>query len=629
VILRLLVYLILLAGSFSTLTAQTRETDALLRQARAFQRIGKLEEAVEILEKLNSEYPSNIAIFNFLKNTYLKQGNYDKILSHLNSGLKLDPTNWRIETEIIDIYMKLNNQEKALSLSEKLIAAHPKSYSVVRTLAVVTNNNRLYDETVNIYKRAQLRLDDQAQVTRDLANFYASRLSYFNATDEYVKFLEANPNNYNYVRQRLSRFNSDSTTVSIVLSRLRSGLDKQPENQDLRRLVADYHYRTGNFIQAYEELVILEEDSETDGRLLLNLIENLKEDKQYQLAIKASRKLMALFPESRHYPWAHFLLAELHELNETASTSAEKNFSSEFPLFNRQGINESPGVPKSIVLYDSVASKYGKSLISAMAYYNIGNIYFERLQNLDEAESSFNKSKNAFGGLDIVGPALLRLADIYLERGDLIRAENEYLKLSDSIVSKEIRSNAQLSVSRIEFYKGEFDSALYHLNDFIFESNFEDPLMNDALELSILIESSRNRQYADSENALILYAKAELLSHQRRNSEARRTFLTLLEEYPDSPVSDNALFKAAEMSVLMGRFNESLIHFDNFLNLFPESELADKALLAAGEVSEIGLNNSDSAIMYYERLLIEHPRSLYSKIARNKVRKLTKLRRAN
>ena len=264
-----------------------------------------------------------------------------------------------------------------------------------------------------------------------------------------------------------------------------------------------------------------------------------------------------------------------------------------------------------------------------MAYYNIGKIYFDRLQNLDEAESSFNKSKSAYGGLDIVEPALLKLADISLERGDLNKAEKEYLKLSDSSVSKEIRSNALLSASRIEYYKGEFDSALYHLNDFIFESNFEDPLMNDALELSILIESNRNSRYVDSENALILYAKADLLSHQRRNSEARRAFLTLFEEYPDSPVSDNALFKAAEMSVIMGRFNESLTYFDNFLNLFPESELADKALLAAGEVSEIGMNNSNSAIMYYERLLIEHPRSLYGKIARNKVRNLTKIRQAN
>ena len=79
----------------------------------------------------------------------------------------------------------------------------------------------------------------------------------------------------------------------------------------------------------------------------------------------------------------------------------------------------------------------------------------------------------------------------------------------------------------------------------------------------------------------------------------------------------------------MGRFGESLSQFDSFLSLFPESELADKALLAAGEVSEKGMNDPNSAIMYYERLLIEHPRSLYAKIARDKVRKLTKIRRAN
>lgn len=628
-ILRSVVYLLLMLSLYLPLSAQTRITDLQLRRARALQSIGKIEESVIILENLNDEFPSNIAISNYLKDTYLRLGNYDKILSLLNRGLSLNPSNWRLETEIIDVYLKLDQREKAFTLVDRLIAAHPESYSVIRTLALVMNSNRLYNETVKIYKRAQNTFKDPSQVTRDLANYYASRLSYSNATDEYVKFLNSDPNNYNYVRQRLSRFNTDTTTVNIVLGRLELGLIERPENQNLRHLVADYHYRIGNFSQAYEEFILLEENSESDGRLLFNFIENLKEDKQYQLAIFASRKLMALHSDSKLYPKVQFLLAELNELSETESPFSENNFSQLFPLLGKRRINESPGVPKSIILYDSVATTYGNSLISAKAYYNIGNIYFDRLQNLDEAESSFKKSIQFYRGINIVELASLRLADISLERGDLIKAKDEYLMLAESAVSNDIRSNAQLSVSRIEYYKGEFDSALYHLNDFIFESNFEDPLMNDALELSILIESSRNSKYAESENALLSYAKADLLSHRRRSSEARQAFLTLLEDHPDSPLSDNALFKAAEASVRMGRFEESLSQFDRFLILFPESDLADKALLAAGEVSEMGMNDSNSAIMYYERLLIEHPRSLYGEIARDKVRKLTKIRRAN
>jgi len=628
-ILRSVAFIALLAGLYLPLSAQTGNTDIQLRRARALQSIGKIEESVIILENLNDDFPSNIAISNFLKDTYMKLGNYDQILTLLNRGLSLNPSNWRIESEIIDVYLKLEEQEKALALAKQLIAAHPDNYSVIRTLALVMNNNRLYNETINIYKRAQNSFEDPSQVTRDLANFYGTRLSYSKATDEFVKFLDSDPNNYNYVRQRLSRFNTDSTTVNIVLSRLELALEMRPENQNLRHLVADYHYRTGNFNQAYEEFIQLEENSGSESRLLLNFIENLKEDKQYHLAIFASRKLMALHPESKNYPRVHFLLAELTELSETDSRSSKENFSQLFPFLEKRGINESPGVPQSIVLYDSVATLYGNSLISAAAYFNIGRIYFDRLQNLNEAESSFKKSIQFYGGVNIAEPARLRLADISLERGDLIKAKDEYLELSESAVSNDIRFTAQLSVSRIEYYKGEFDSALYHLNDFIFESNFEDPLMNDALELSILIESSRNSKYAESENALLLYAKADLLSHRRRSSEARQAFLTLFEDYPESPISDNALFKAAEMSAIMGRFGESLSQFDSFLSLFPESELADKALLAAGEVSERGMNDPNSAIMYYERLLIEHPRSLYAKIARDNVRKLTKIRRAN
>ena len=530
---------------------------------------------------------------------------------------------------MVDAYLKSGEVESGMSIVRKLTKTYPKNYSVHRTIALVLQSNRLFDETVDTYVNAQNNMQDPAPVTRDLANFYAARLNYVKATEEYVMFLNLDSKNYNYVRKQLSRFNSDSATVRLVLSRLEKGLAESPDNVNLMRLVADYHYRSGNLREAFEGYVVLERNSKSDGRILFDFIQTLKREKHYEIGIEAAYRLMALKPESRLYPEVYFLLAELTELTETARSHPDSDYLLAHPNRFGEGINEAPAIPRSIALYDSIASTYANGLISGRAYFRKGEIYFNRLQNLDEAERAFKNSLNASRKPEIVEPALMRLADLSLERGMLETAKGSYLELADRARNEELRLHAKFSVSRIEYFSGELDSALYHLNELIFEADYEDKLMNDVLELSILIQIAKSHTTASAMEELRMYAKAELLSYRRKHSEARFAFLALTDEHPDSPFSDDALFMAGELSTKMGRYRESKETFDRFLQIFPESDLNDRALVAAAEVSEVGLQDREAAVYYYEKLLIEHPRSLYSERARKKLREIADLNKVN
>ncbi len=613
----------------SVALAQNDGNNTLFRRARAYNKAGKIEEAIQILQKLNEENPENIAYLKLLKDSYTELGKFQRLLTLLQRNLSLHPDNWRIETEIIDTYIKIGENDKAFFIINKLSEKYPESYPLTRTIASVLSSNRLYDETVKVYKNAQKRMENPAPVTRDLANYHASRLNYTRATNEYIKFLNSAPQNYGYVRQRLSRFNTDSSTINSVLKVLDAGLKKSPENQSLRQLVADYQFRTGNFEQALAEIILLEENSDSDGQILFQLIENLKHEKEYEIGIKAARKLMSLRPDSRYYPKTYFMLAELHELKETNQneTKYDPILNLQFTDLNR--INESPGIPKSIAIYDSLSSRYKNSLISSKALFRMGEIYFMRLQNLDEAEKAFNRSMLSFRGVEIVEPALTRLADISLERGDLESAIESYHKLAERTKSESIRLNSKFIISKIEYFSGEYDSALYHLNDLIIESDFEDPIMNDVLELSILLEIAKSDNSVKSQEAFKLYSKGDLLTHRRRYSEAQMVFQNLSDGYPETPISDDALFLVAELSAIMGRYEESVESFDLFLATYPESDLIDKALLVAGEISEIGLKKYRRANTYFETLLIDHPRSLYADIARQHLRKLAEIERVN
>ena len=613
----------------SLLFAQFDGNNMLFQRARAYHKVGKIEDAIKILEKLHDEKPGNIAYLNLLKESYKDIGDFRQLLSLLQKNSALRPDNWRIEVELIDTNLKLKEKDEAFAIINRLSKEYPNNYSVTRTIALVLSSNRLFDETVALYEDARIRSEKPAPITRDLANFHASRLNYAQATREYIKFLDFAPQNFEFIRRQLSRFNTDSSTISSVLNNLKAGLKESPGNESLRQLVADYQFRTGNYEEALAEYIILETNSEKEGQFLFGFIENLKLEKQYQIGIKASRKLMTLKPNSRLYPNTYFMLAELTELNEASQNEYYPELTFTLKQSDADRINESPGIPISIAIYDSLSNRYQNSLIASKALFRMGEIYFTRLQNLDEAEKAFKRSILSYRGTQIIEPALARLADIDLERGDLTSARETYLKLVETTKSEDIRLKSKFIISEIEYFSGEFDSSLYHLNDLIFEADFKDPIMNDALELSILLEIVKSDNSADSQEALKLYAKAALMSRQRRYSEARAAYKNLYDEYPDTPLSDDAFYLVGKLSATMGRFEESVETFDLFLVSYPESDLADKVLLSAGEISEIGLQESESSIYYYERLLIDHPRSIYADIARKRLRNLTKMERVN
>ncbi|MCH7886352.1 MAG: tetratricopeptide repeat protein [Candidatus Marinimicrobia bacterium] len=622
--------LIIFIFSMQTLVfAQIGGTDILFQRARAYHKVGKIEDAINILQKLHEEKPENIAYLNLLKESYKDLGEFNQLLSLLQKDSALHPDNWRIEAELIDTYFKLEQNDNAFAIINRLSKEYPDNYPLTRTIALVLSSNRLFDETVELYEGAQKRMEKPGPLTRDLANFHASRLNYAQATKEYIKFLNLAPQNFEYIRRQLSRFNTDSSTITVVLDNLKAGLKKSPDNVSLRQLVADYQFRTGKYEEALAEYIILETNSQSDGRILFEFIENLKLEKQYQIGIKASRKLMTLKPNSRIYPKTYFMLAEMNELNEASQNEfyAELNLTLQYN--NSEGINESPGIPKSIAIYDSLAITYQNSLIASKALFRMGEIYFTRLQNLDEAEKAFKNSMLSQRGKQIIEPILARLADIDLERGDLASAKDTYLKLAETTKRKEFRLKSKFIVSEIEYFSGEFDSSLYHLNDLIFEADFKDPIMNDALELSILLEIVKSDNTANSQEALKLYSKADLLSRQRKYSEAQALYQNLYEEYPDTPLSDDAFFLAGKLSATMGRFEESVERLDLFLISYPESDLADEVLLSAGEISEIALKETESAIFYYERLLIDYPRSIYADSARKRLRNLAKTEKVN
>ena len=207
----------------SLLFAQFDGNNMLFQRARAYHKVGKIEDAIKILEKLHDEKPGNIAYLNLLKESYKDFGDFRQLLSLLQKNSALRPDNWRIEVELIDTNLKLKQKDEAFAIINRLSKEYPNNYSVTRTIALVLSSNRLFDETVALYENARMRSEKPAPITRDLANFHASRLNYAQATKEYIKFRNVAHHNVDCIRRQLSSFNTDRRPISRVLNNHKAG----------------------------------------------------------------------------------------------------------------------------------------------------------------------------------------------------------------------------------------------------------------------------------------------------------------------------------------------------------------------------------------------------------------------
>ena len=122
--------------------------------------------------------------------------------------------------------------------------------------------------------------------------------------------------------------------------------------------------------------------------------------------------------------------------------------------------------------------------------------------------------------------------------------------------------------------------------------------------------------------ALKEYAGAELLSRQKKSSEAIAVFTSTLQAFPDSPLVDDALIQKAELSIVVKQYNDALLSYQKLLTDYPKSILRDKAQFGLGELYQMQLKDKEKAIQAYEEVLAAYPNSLFVEEARTRIRTL-------
>ncbi|MFV0247809.1 MAG: tetratricopeptide repeat protein [Tenacibaculum sp.] len=212
----------------------------------------------------------------------------------------------------------------------------------------------------------------------------------------------------------------------------------------------------------------------------------------------------------------------------------------------------------------------------------------------------------------------LKLGEVLVFTQKFSKALIYFSQVQTQFKNHPLAQEARFKVAQTSYFNMDFTWAKAQLK--ILKGSATQLIANDATELFLIIS---NNQPSDSiPTGLTEYAKADLLAYQNKNKLAIATLNTLLVNYKNQNIEDQALYKQALLYTKTKQFNKAAANYEKILQLNPKGLLIDNSLYKLAELYNGELRQPNKASEYYQKIIFNHPSSIYLVDARNKYRKL-------
>jgi tetratricopeptide (TPR) repeat protein len=153
-------------------------------------------------------------------------------------------------------------------------------------------------------------------------------------------------------------------------------------------------------------------------------------------------------------------------------------------------------------------------------------------------------------------------------------------------------------------------------------------IANDAVALFLKI--SDNEPVDSIPSGLKQLARAELLAFQNKDKAALTELNRLFSEkevfvnglIPGEVVYDDVLFFKAKLLIKQAKYTAAIASLSKIIAADNQGFLTDDIYFMMAEIYRTNLNNTEKAQAYYQKIIFEHPSSIYLIDARKKYRKL-------
>ncbi|MEM6685647.1 MAG: tetratricopeptide repeat protein [Bacteroidota bacterium] len=579
--------------SLAMCTQTIAQSDALARQ---YYEKGEYKKAIVAFEKLYKRTPRKINYFIGMINSYQQLEDFDaaeKLLLESLKAPRLNPIlyvetgfNYDLKRDSINANIYY---EKAVSYVQQKVSS---SYSVGRAF----EKKSLLDYALRIYKFA-MEENPNYNFLNNIARIYGEKGDIEKMFSSYLDLIKDRVEQKGYAQRIISQFlrndpNEENNTLfrklllkrnqeepDLLWNELLSWLFIQQKQYKRAFIQEKAIYMNGDYsLQRIFELASLSiegNDKETAREILNYIIDN---STQSSTIIRASQNLLQLDIES-------------------VTDGNYENIQQRF---------------------EALLLEYGRNFRTILLQRDYANFLAFQQNKPQEGIAYLKEAIELQLTPRQLAVVKLALGDILVYQEQFNQALIYFSQVQKALKNDVTGQEARFRVARTSYYKGDFEWAETQLK--VLKSSVSQLIANDALQLKLII--SDNSLEDSTQTALKKYAKADLLSYQKKETEAIAKLEDILQNHKGEKIEDEALLMQAKLLEKRGEYDKARINYKKIIEFFKDDILMDDALFAMGQLYLNHFDDEEKAKQFFEEIIFNHQDSIHYVEAQKSYRRL-------
>lgn len=590
--------LFLLFFTAFTISAQTSDEQL----AAQYFSSKEYQKAADIYEDLAKKNPESIYFYENLIQCYVQLNDFKSAEKLIDKRIKRYQFQYAYQVDKAWLFHLQGQLEQRDKIFKVLQDIKLQSEDEVQVLANAFLKRRFVDQAIGIYINARKYLKDETLFAYNLSELYFQIGKLKEGTIELIDIASAEPYMIEEIKNRVALAYQDNTKYSILTEILLTKLQKDPDNLACSDMLIWSFSQQRDWRGAMVQAKAIDKRLKEDGKRVMDLCSVLIENELYDIAINGLEYIKGLGNNKSYYYIAQENILKCGMLRVRSAGVAP--------------INEVINLEKE---YTSYLLLLGENWETVPEMLDLAELYVYHLNKVDKGIEILNKAISIPGvSPKQLAACKLQLGDALLIQGDIWEADLLYKQVEKAFTNDALGQEARFRYSRLCYFRGEFLWAQVQLD--VLKGATTQLVSNNAMRLWLIIQD--NIGLDTNDDALKLYARADLLIFRNHLDEAVRLLDSIPVLFPGHTLTDEILFAKALISEKKSDFKSAEQFYLTITKDFSYDILADNALYNLARLYEFNLNDTAKAKRMYELLILNYTGSLFVSEARKRFRLL-------
>lgn len=572
--------------------------------AETYYRQGEFEKATQIFQQLYEKSPFNTTYLSRLISCYQETDQFLVAENLLKEKLLKNPNETFLYIYLGQNFEKQQKPELATNYYDKAIKSLDVFPNYSALMGRIFKDVNLLDYAIIAYEKA-METNENANYNFQIAQIYGEKGEYKKMFESYIDLVDKNSSYLNLVQRYASRYITDD-----------------PENES-------------NILFRKTLLKKSISNAKNEWNILLSWL--FAQQKEYQ---KAFIQEKALFQRNQNGLEEIFSLGKMaFDDNDFDASKDCFQFIVENSFLNEEKIdanlylakiNVAKENPETEAFFNSLFQEFGKNTATIALQIEYANFLTFQKNDTEKANQILEEALTYANSKFDEARIKLKLGDVLVYRGLFNKALIYFSQIQTQLKGDEIAQEARFKVAQTSYFKGDFEWAKAQLK--VLKGSTTQLIANNAVDLYLKIVD--NEPVDSIPSGLMQLAKAELLAYQNKNEEALQIIDELFSAKnqtenkftvvvnPGDVLYDDALFFKAKLYIKLKRYEDAILSFSEIVAADNQGFLTDDVYYQMAELYHFHIKDIEKAKEYYQKIIFEHPSSIYLVDARKKFRKL-------